>query len=362
MVRTVSAWRIWSLPRYVIAVLFGVELLAVLLPWTDSAAVTSAKLRVALLLTLLSITYSVATVTFERVRVLLAKGTSPGMCPDLISTWSFAAAVMLPTRLAALVVVIGLAADWPARNVARQAEVYRYVYSGAVALLAVTAAGAIQRSMPPSGAGLLLAGLGFIAVGAAGVALAMLSVREPSQLRMFLRPRTYAIEACTVSLGIGEVLIYDLGLPLVWLSLPAAVVIQQWSSRAALKAAIALPEPLAEQVWLHIARTIVAGCPMSAVLRVDSDDPAVLRALTTLVKSGLDAVGRYRGGLAVLLVDCPDQHADALAMRLRSALRTDGGHTRVAVAAAPRDGRTVESLLVLTEAELAISGHTASRV
>lgn len=354
--RALATWKIWSLPRYGVAVLLAVELGAALLPATDSAKPTAANLRIALLLTLLSITYSVATVTFERLRVLLAKDTSPSVCPDLISTWSFAAAILLPSWLAAVVVVACLAADWPARNIARQTEVYRYVYSCAAALIAIVAANRLHRVSLPFGANLLLAALGFLAVTAGLLALAMIGSRQTGQLRVLLQPRTYAIEAATLGIAAVEVLVADLGLPLVWLSLPVAVAIQQRSSRKALQATLSVPEPLGEQVWLHIARTMVAGCPMSAVIRIDTDSPAALRAMTTLVKSGLDAVGQYRGGLAILLLDCPDQHATALAMRLRSALATEVG---VAVAAAPRDGSTLDALLVLTEAELAVA-HDAS--
>jgi len=360
-VRALATWKIWSLPRYGVAVLLGVEFAAVLLPVTGGAKTTAANLRIALLLTLLSITYSVATVTFERLRVLLAKGTSPSVCPDLISTWSFAAAIMLPAWLAAIVVIVCLAVDWPARNVARQTEVYRYVYSCAAALIATVTANRLHRVDLPVGASVLLAAVGFVAVTACLLALAMISTGQSGRLQVLLQPRTYAIEAATLGIAGIEVLVADLRLPLVWVSLPAAVAIQQWSSRKAVQAALSVPEPLGEQVWLHIARTMVAGCPMSAVLRVDTDSPAALRAMTTLVKSGLDAIGSYRGGLAILLLDCPDQHATALAMRLRAALAQDGGGVAVAVAASPRDGRSLDELLVLTEAELAVCHDATER-
>lgn len=360
-VRALATWKIWSLPRYGVAVLLSVELGAALLPAIDSAKPTAANLRIALLLTLLSITYSVATVTFERLRVLLAKETSPSVCPDLISTWSFTAAILLPAWLAAAVVIGCLAVDWPARNIDRQTEVYRYVYSCAAALVATVVANRLHRLELPFGAGVLLAAVGFVAVTACLLALAMISTRQSDQLRVLLQPRAYAIEAATLGIAAAEVLAVDLRLPLVWVSLPAAVAIQQRSSRKALRAALSVPEPLGEQVWLHIARTMVAGCPMSAVLRIDTDSPAALGAMTTLVKSGLDAIGHYRGGLAILLLDCPDQHATALAMRLRSALAVTGGGVGVAMAASPGDGRTLDELLVLTEAELAVAHQATER-
>src|SRR5690348_15010498 len=108
MRRSTADWRLWSLPRRAIAWILIVDVLAAVLPWLSDKRITQADLDVALLLTALSIAYSMSTVTFERVRVLLAKGTSPDMCPNLLGAWTFAAAVMLPMRLAAVVVLIAV--------------------------------------------------------------------------------------------------------------------------------------------------------------------------------------------------------------------------------------------------------------
>jgi hypothetical protein len=348
-----QGWRLLSLPRHAIAWVIGIDVLAATVPWLFRARITRSELGVALLLTTLSIAYSLSVVTFERVRVLLAKGTSPDMCPNLLGTWTFAAAVMLPMRLAAVVVVIAVVADWPARNVARQTDVYRYVYSSAAAMLAAAAANLALGSGLPYLAGLTCAGVAYIAVGAGLIAMAMVSVGQFAGLRIFVTPRTYAIEVKTIALGMGEAVAQVLHLPLVVLSLPIAIAIQQRSGRAALKQASELPEPMPETVWRHVAAGLLAGCKLVGVIRVDSDKPAVLRALTEL-QSPCDAVGLYRGGLAILLIDCPASHADALAVRLRMVLAATAPDARVAVAAAPNDGRSLAELLVVTEAELSV--------
>ena len=125
MLTAIAAWRIWTLPRVAVAVLISVELLAVLIPWTNSATIAPADLGNAALLASLSIAYSAFTLTWERVRVLLTGNKSPHMCPNLLATWTFTAGVVLPMRLAALVVLAAAVADWPARNLAGQRSPHR---------------------------------------------------------------------------------------------------------------------------------------------------------------------------------------------------------------------------------------------
>jgi hypothetical protein len=331
----------------------GVDLVALVVPGLFRADVTRADLSLALLLATLSITYSLSVVTFERVRVVLTRGTSPDMCPNLLATWTFAAAVMLPMRLAAAVVIIAVVADWPARNVVKPTESYKYIYSSAAAMLAASAANAALSLGWYLGAGLLMAGVAYTAVGAGLVALAMMSVGQAAGLKIFGRPRTYAIEVQTIALGIGVAMAQYFHLPIVVLSLPVAILIQQRSGKAALKQASELPEPMAEAVWRHVAAGMLDACSYAGVLRVDQDDPATLRVLTE-IKTSCDAIGHYRGGLAILLVDAPEPHTDALALRLRMTLASISPSARVASAAAPRDGRRLAELLVITEADLSV--------
>ncbi|MEO6702782.1 MAG: hypothetical protein ABI140_01460 [Jatrophihabitantaceae bacterium] len=349
-------WRILSLPRCAIATVGLVDLLAALIPWASKARITHDQLGVALLLSSLSIAYSIGTVTFERVRVLLAKGTSPSMCPNLLATWTFAAAILLPLRLAALVCVIAAIADWPARNVARQTDPHKYVYSTAGAVIATAAANyLVATTQVPYPLGVLIAAIGYVVVGAGLIALVMFASGQGRNVAIFVKPETHRIELLTVSVGLTEVLLHSSHIPLIWLSLPAAIGIQHWSSRDALLKAGALPEPMGEAVWVHVSRGLVAGCGLSAVLRVDTDSPKALRELTLNIQSGCDALGQYGTGLAITLVDCPETHADALADRLRSALVEVCPGAKVAVAASPRDGATLDALLVSTEADLIVA-------
>lgn len=185
------------------------------------------------------------------------------------------------------------------------------------------------------------------------VALAMASAGQFSGLNTFLIPRTHLLEICTVSIGAAAALASWHRIPLIWLSLPLAIGIQRWSRKEALRELDDAPAPLSEQVWLHVARGLVSGCELAALIRIDTQDPAAVRAMAQL-QSGCDIMGSVAGGsgLAILLADCPAPHADALASRLRAALGFANVSAHVAVAATPRDGSCLEDLLVVAEAEL----------
>jgi hypothetical protein len=73
-----------------------------------------------------------------------------------------------------------------------------------------------------------------------------------------------------------------------------------------------------------------------------------------MMQAGCDAIGSYGDGrgLAILLPDCPPQNADALARRLRSAMLVRKVPCSIAAAAKPRDGRRLDDLLAVSEAEL----------
>ena len=111
-------------------------------------------------------------------------------------------------------------------------------------------------------------------------------------------------------------------------------------------------KPMGEDAW-HIAATeIVAALPVVSILRVTTDDPLAVHAVAQM-QAGCDAVGQVgESGLAILLVDCPELNADALAARLRAALRYSRVSASVAVAVKPRDGDSLHDLWIAAEAEL----------
>jgi hypothetical protein len=140
---------------------------------------------------------------------------------------------------------------------------------------------------------------------------------------------------------------------MMWLSLPTTIAIQRLAARTELRA-VSKPtaRPMSEEAWLIAATEIVAALPVVAILRVNAASTAAAAEVARL-QAGCDAIG-YLGssGLAMVLLDCPARSADALANRLRMALRHNGIEASVASAAKPRDGRNLNELAAVCEAEL----------
>lgn len=274
--------------------------------------------------------------------------------PNLLASWCFPAAVVLPPALAGLVIVLAAAAEWPSRNISGQAGAYRYVYSTAGVIFAALAAHHCAGLATSYGLQVLLAGAAYEAAHVTFVVIAILTVGETHGLSIFLKWRIHQIELGTLVIAAGELVLLHHSLPtLAWLSLPATIALQRHAVKAGLRAAEdPTTRPMNQEAWLLIAREVIAACPVGAVMRVDTADPATVNYLAR-VQAGCDAIGMAgSSGLAVLLTDCPGTNADALAVRLRSVLHRQGISAQVAVAAKPRDGQSLDDLLAVSEAEL----------
>ncbi|MGI9149843.1 MAG: hypothetical protein ACR2IK_25415 [Chloroflexota bacterium] len=274
---------------------------------------------------------------------------------NLLAVWGFAGAVLLPLPLVWLLVVVAAVAEWPARNVAGHARLYRHVYSGASAVLAAAAAHAVSAAIEPRWLGIVAALPTYMAVGLVTVLGAMLAAGERRAVRGLLQLQAHRIEICTLAMAVATVALADYGfLSLIWLSLPAAIGLQRLTSRDRIRQATedAQVQPMSDEAWLIAAREVIAALPVVSVLRVESSTPAAVSAIAQL-QLGCDAIG-YLGSnsLGMLLVDCPALSAESMAARLRTALQEKGVTAGISAAGKPRDGHSLADLLAVCEAEL----------
>ena len=229
MVKALAAWSLWRTTPCAVIVILAVDLAAAVTALASVTSIRQADLWTATLLASLSIVYSRFTVSWERARRALRQEKLPTLCPNLLATWAFAAAVLLPLSLAAAVIALAALAEWPARNIAGQATPYRYVYSTAGAILAATAANSCMALALPGPLALALAAVGYMLVGIAAVALAMVSAGQYKALPLLLKAESHKLEVLTIALACAQVQLINLHIPLAWLSLPAAIVIQRWA-------------------------------------------------------------------------------------------------------------------------------------
>jgi hypothetical protein len=354
-VRSVRRWPLWRLSPLAIAWILTVETCAVAIAITTRGPVDRHTLNLAILLAALSAVFSLASCKWDAIRRVLTDGAQFGVRVNLLAIWDFAAAVLLPLQLAVAVVVIGSVAELPVRRITGLSKPYRYAYSTGCTLTAAMTAHFCASLAVPKWAGLALAAVAYIPVEAIAISVALILCREFEASRQLLRSDTYLVEAQTVLISLGLVAMLEYQLPLSWLSLPVALLLQRRTVLAKLrKARDPSVRPMVEPAWLLVARVVVEASPTAAVMRVETPNPAAA-ALVAQLQAGCDAISQYgETGLAVLLADCPGPSADSLAARMRSGLRYNGIPAEVAVAAKPRDGRVLSELLAVAEGELVI--------
>lgn len=350
----VSSWAIWREPRRAVILILLADCAAVTLSLFRSGHWSRAAISAGLLLTVLSISFSLLTGTWELVRRAMWQTRPVGHYRNFLSAWRFTAAVALPLSLAATVIVVSAAAEWPTRRRSDQAIPYRYLYSIASSILTAGAAGACAKLPLADPWPYLVGAVAYLVIGILPVILAQLAAGERLSFGYFLSWEAHRVEIYTVSIGIGEALLIQAHQQMwVWLSLPVAIVLQRWMTQSDLRA-IDAPEarPMGEQAWLAIAREVIKACPVGAIMRIQTTDPMAASQLAR-IKAGCDAIGMTgRSGLAILLTQCPGGNADALAERMRSILQSENITAQVAVAAKPRDGQALDELLAVSEAEL----------
>jgi hypothetical protein len=360
MRRKIANWQLWTVPPVVLVLLLVTELAAVAVPIARSASITLTDSWMAALLASLSIGYSVDRLTSEAARsALIARRGA--LSSNLLAIWLLPAALLLPIRLSCAVVIVAMICEWPVKNVAGTAQLYRHVYSSACALIAVEAAGGIMANSWQLGLRIVVAVLCYAVVDYAAIVIAVGLSTGFSSLRFMLTPRMHATELLTLSVGLGAALLRYAHIPLIWLSLPVAIGIQRVAMRSEIREVDRVDSrPMSQKVWTTVAAEVVNACATTSVLRIDTNDPRATATVAQL-QAGCDAIGTVgRSGLAVLLADCPGPNADSLALRLRSALGSAGITAHVAVAAKPRDGQFLADLLAVSEAEL-ITRDAATR-
>jgi hypothetical protein len=344
-----------------LAIIVVVELIAALAPAVTLLPISKQVLGLSLLLGSLSVSYSFFVAGWEKARRLLLFERLPALTPNVLATWCFASAILLPPSAAAAVTAASAVGGWRSYNPAGTKLLYRYVYSAMASILAATIASWLFHQRVPLTVALPTAAAAWLLIGGGLTALALYASGQFDAARLMLHPRTYYLEVLTMAVAIAEFATVRIGVPLVWLSLPAAVLIGRYSTGLELRSRKPDTAPMDSEVWLHVAKVVVDASDTVTILRIDTADPQAAQ-LVAMMQGGCDAIGRYSdGGLAILLPDCPPAQGDAIARRLRIAMGYHKVPCNVAAASKPRDGLGLNSLLAVSEAELVLSGELAKR-
>jgi hypothetical protein len=220
-------------------------------------------------------------------------------------------------------------------------------------LLAATVCSWVFHRHLPLAAALPIASMLWIVIGAGAMTLAMCASGDFGAAKKMLQLQPHRLVIATMCVAVGEYGIRDIAMPLMWLSLPAAVAIHRHFVTTELRSPRRAGfRPMDRQAWLHVAKVIVTASDTVSVVRIATGAPGAA-AIVAKAQTGCDAIGATGdGGLAILLPDCPPTQGDAFARRLRIVMVHHGIDCTIAAASKPRDGQGVEDLLAVLEAEL----------
>lgn len=361
MIAAVRAWPVWRERGRVLAVLGIVEFLALVAPIITSSSISRAQCVTGFFLVSLSVIYHLSVIGWETARRHLLYERMPAMVPNVQAIWCFAAAMLLPPTVAAGVTLLSSVSGWRAYNSVGVSRLYRHVFTVSTAVLAASASSWVFHLSLPLDSRVGLAAASWILIGAGATTLAMCASADFDAARKMLHPRAHSFAAVTLAVAVIEYFASVVALPLIWLSLPAAVAIQRYFVNVELRNRQPDDRPYSAEGWLEISKVVIEASDATTVLRIDTADPQAA-SVVAMMQGGCDAIGHYPdGGLAVLLLDCPPVQGDSLTRRLRLALNHHKIDAHVAAASAPRDGRTLQDLLTVCEAELVLLREAARR-
>jgi hypothetical protein len=257
-----------------------------------------------LLLASTSVAYSVSIRRLENLRRALGAQKTP----NLLSVWTFAAALTLPPLLIACVVVIAYVGEWPARKVIGQGRPLRYAYSCAASLASSLIAAALVQRLDGA-AGVALAALTASTVNVALIAAAMMAAHEAQALRNFANAKGHLAEFTTQCLGVALVELASWHLALGIFVVPAVLLVHRWSLRETVKAEDAFDEVTglwSETAWrVQAQQRLCDARGHVALVIIDPDQPGQECLIIQSIESGLspsDLLGRYGTRQIVALI------------------------------------------------------------
>jgi diguanylate cyclase (GGDEF)-like protein len=399
--RTVRGWRVWSVPPAALALILGVEVVAVagtvLSLTTDysDCLTASATIRLAVLL-LLSVAYSEITHQMQRMRRYLGGAVLVG----LHSVWVFAGVLVLPIGYSAAL-VWGVFTVAAMRRRQQKAVAYRVAYTGATVVLATLTAKVVATAIQPritqlppgaltAGAVTVSAVVLFLINTSLVIGVIYLASGARSLTGMLPAREEVGLEVATLVLG---VMTAEISLRLGWLT-PTVLVLMLLLQRSSLVSQLEVAATtdsktglLNAAAWQELSQRELLraqrdGSPC-AVLLMDLDHfkrvndtvghlagDAALKAIGDALKRelrGYDAVARFGGEEFVVFLDDigieeARQVAERTLSRIRGLVITCGSAGQrisltasIGMAAYPQHGQVITELIEQADSALYVA-------
>lgn len=278
-------------------------------------------------------------VRMERARKFLEAARAP----NLVATWTFAAALTLGHVYASAMVAIVYLLQWRAERKLYSGRQHRYVFNAATVVVAVRCCQFVH--------GPLLAGLVLLTVNMGLVAAVLVASGRPRDVLQMADLRQQSFEVLTLGLGWTTAVLFQ------WHLVAAAVIVPVLIGIQYLALHLSIRQPstfdaetgvLTSRAWHALGVLRLAQGKEAVLLQVVLADARAVPAArgAAIVRDSVrpeDLIGRTADGFSVLVAGSGGEMlAELLALQMRARLAVNGIDTYVGFAVTPDRGRPVD--------------------
>ncbi len=350
-------WALWRNPRSFVVALCAVYVAAALclLPFQPGG---TGELRRFLVLGAVASLCVLACVRMERARKFIEAENAP----NLVATWTFAAALTLDHVWAIAVVAIVYLLQWQAERKVHAGRPHRYVFNAATVVVAVRCSQLVH--------GPILAGAVLLAVNMALVAAVLVVSGNARAVLRMANLRQQGFEVGTLVLGWAAATLFQWHLLATVAVVPVVIGVQY----LALSMSIRQPSTfdaetgvLSARAWnaLGVLRLAQSREAVLFQLVVADGTAARLAECAAILRESVrpeDLIGRTSEGFSILVSGSGGEMlADLLGLQMRARLAVGGIDTYVGFAFTPDRGRPVDlqGLAVTASADVIVKAANA---
>lgn len=294
----------------------------------------------------------------ERARKFLEASDAP----DLAAVWTFAAVLCLDHVLAVAMVIVVYALQWPGQRKVYVGRFHQYLFGAGTIIVGVRVA---QFAHNP-----LLSAVLLVAANSVLIAVALIALGKPSDLRRMANVRGQATELVTIALGFVTASLITWHLLAGIVMVPVIVGVQYVSLRRSVRQPSTLDTEtgvLTARAWNALGDLRLRQVREAIVMQVVIADMGMksLQECVAVVRESVrpeDLIGRTMDGFSVLVAEPGGSLlGQMLALQMQARLAGNGIDGCIGIAVTPDCGSSVDlqGLTVAANAEVIVRAATS---
>lgn len=293
----------------------------------------------------------------ERARKFIDTGDTP----DLVATWTFAGVLCLDHVLAVAMVAVIYGLQWVPQRKAYVGRPHRYLFAAGTVVVGVRVA---QFAHNP-----LLSAVFLVAANSLLIAVALVALGKPSDLRRMANVRAQATELVTIALGFATASLVTWHLLAGIVLVPVVVGVQYVSLRRSVRQPSTLDSEtgvLTARAWNALGDLRLRQAREAIVMQVVVTELGMrsLQECVDVIRESVrpeDLIGRTMDGFSVLVAEPGGSLlGQMLALQMQARLAGNGIDCCIGIAVTPDCGSAVDlqGLTVAANAEVIVKAAT----